>query len=328
MLRKPMVFIALIALGVGACTAGMVLGHGDLGDPGLRATLLELRASRVAVAFLAGAALSVAGVFVQGLFRNPLASPSILGTTAGASLGGQIAIMLFELLMAGTLARVIAPEMFLSLGCIAGALAALVLLMAIAGRRRDLIVLLLTGFILSSLFLSLGAFLLSLAQDSWELGRAVVAFSLGGVGGSGPRQVALALPLVVVGVAAAWMWSRPLDVLLSGEEEAQSLGVDVDEVRRWCVIWTAILTAGAVAVGGNVGFVGLVVPHAMRPFVGVEHRGLMPAAALAGGAFLVICDVLARLPEREIPLGVITGLIGAPVFLALLVRARRQGAYG
>jgi iron complex transport system permease protein len=328
MLRKPMVFTALIALGVGACTAGMLLGHGDLGDPGLRATLLELRASRVAVAFLAGAGLAVAGVFVQGLFRNPLASPSILGTTAGASLGGQIAIMLFELFMAGSLARVIAPEMFLSLGCIAGALGALVLLMAIAGRRRDLIVLLLTGFILSSLFLSLGAFLLSLAQDSWELGRAVVAFSLGGVGGSGPRQVALALPLVVVGVAAAWMWSRPLDVLLSGEEEAQSLGVDVDEVRRWCVVWTAILTAGAVAVGGNVGFVGLVVPHAMRPFVGVEHRGLMPAAALAGGAFLVICDVLARLPAREIPLGVITGLIGAPVFLALLVRARRQGAYG
>lgn len=323
-----MVFIVLIALAVGACTAGVFLGHGDLGDPGLRDTLLELRASRVAVAFLAGAALAVGGVLVQGLFRNPLASPSILGTTAGASLGGQIAIMGFELFMAGSLARVIAPEMFLSLGCIAGALGALALLMAIAGRRRDLIVLLLTGFILSSLFLSLGAFLLSLAQDSWGLGRAVVAFSLGGVGGSGPRQVALALPLVIVGMAAAWMWSRPLDVLLSGEDEAQSLGVDVDEVRRWCVVWTAILTAGAVAVGGNVGFVGLVVPHAMRPFVGVEHRGLVPAAALAGGAFLVFCDILARLPEREIPLGVITGLIGAPVFLALLVRARRQGAYG
>jgi iron complex transport system permease protein len=216
--------------------------------------------------------------------------------------------------------------MFLSLGCVAGALLALLVLMAIVGPRRDMVLLLLVGFILSSLFLSIGAFLVSLAQDSWELGRAVVAFSLGGVEGSGPRHVALAAPLVLGGVIAAWLWSRPLDLMLSGEEEAASLGVDVLAVRRWTVVWTALLTAGAVAVGGNVGFVGLVVPHALRQLVGVEHRRLVPAAALGGGCFLVLCDVASRALSRGIPLGVTTGVIGAPLFLWLLMGTTRRGA--
>ena len=113
--------------------------------------------------------------------------------------------------------------------------------------------------------------------------------------------------------------------MLSGPDEAESLGLDTGAVRRWSVVWTAILTAGAVAVGGNIGFVGLVIPHAMRPLAGIEHRWLIPASALAGGGFVVWCDVLSRLPDREIPLGVITGLVGAPVFLYLLVRAQARG---
>lgn len=327
-LHKPLVFLALLALSAAMFVAGLLIGQGDLGDAHLRDTLLDLRLARVSVAFLAGAAHAVAGVLVQGYFRNPLASPSILGTTAGASLGGQLAIVLFNVFLASKLVDYIVPEMFLSIGCMAGAAASLVLLMAITGRRRDLIFLLLTGFILSSLFLSVGSFLFALAQDSWELSRAVVAFSFGGVSGSGPRQVAFALPLVIVGIAVAWRLSQRLDLLLSGEDEAQSLGVNVDEVRFLCIVWTSVLTAGAVAVGGNVGFVGLVVPHALRPIVGVEHRLLVPASALAGGAFLVLCDIVSRLPLREIPLGVVTGLVGAPVFLLLLVRARRRGTYG
>lgn len=328
MRRPSTVILALVVIAGAVCALGLLVGHLDLGDAENRGTALKLRAARVAVAFLAGAGLAVGGVFVQGLFRNPLASPSILGTTAGATLGGQISLMLFDVLAASSLAAYIAPEMFLSLGCIAGALFSLFLLLVIAGRRRDLIMLLLTGFILSSLFLSFGSFLLALSQDAWELGRAVVAFSLGGVGGSGLRHVALAAPLVLVGIFAAWRWSGPLDLLLSGEKEARSLGVNVVEVRRWAIVWTAILTAGAVAVGGNVGFVGLVVPHAMRPIIGVEHRLLIPAAGLAGGTFLVMCDIISRVPSREIPLGVVTGLVGAPVFLVLLVRARERGIHG
>lgn len=326
--QRSLVFVGLFALSAAAVVAGLLIGHGDLADERLRDTLLDLRLARVAVAFLAGAAHAVGGVLVQGLFRNPLASPSILGTTAGASLGGQIALVVFNLFLASALADYIVPEMFLSLGCMIGAAGSLILLLVIVGRRRDLIFLLLTGFILSSLFLSVGSLVFALAQDSWELSRAVVAFSFGGVSGSGPRQVAFALPLVIAGVAMAWTLHRRLDLLLSGEDEAQSLGVNVDEVRFMCILWTAALTAGAVAVGGNVGFVGLIVPHALRPLAGVEHRYLIPASALAGGCFLVLCDIASRLPERELPLGVITGLVGAPVFLLLLVRSHRRGTYG
>ena len=129
-------------------------------------------------------------------------------------------------------------------------------------------------------------------------------------------------------VAAAWAWGRELDLFLSGEDEAASLGVDVPRVRRWVVVWAATLTAAAVALGGNVTFVGLVVPHALRPLFGVTHRRLVPAAAFAGGVFVVACDVLARLAPgpAELPLGVVTGLVGAPVFLSLLIRAGREGA--
>ncbi len=150
---------------------------------------------------------------------------------------------------------------------------------------------------------------------------------LGGVSGAGPRQAALIAIVAGVGIAAAWSWSRHLDLLLTGEEEAESLGVDTQMVKRWSVLWIAILSGGAVAVGGTIAFVGLVVPHVARSVVGLSTRVLIPASALAGGAFLVLCDVLARLlsNQGELPLGVVTGLIGAPTFLYLLLRSRYLG---
>jgi iron complex transport system permease protein len=183
---------------------------------------------------------------------------------------------------------------------------------------------------LSSLFLALGGFLTSVSQDSWDLARAVVSFTLGGVGGVGRQHLLVAFPLVMVGLVALWTWGQHLDLLLSGEDEAASLGIKVPQVRFWIVVWVAVLTAGAVSVGGNVAFVGLVVPHALRPFVGVKHRLLIPTAAVLGAIFLVACDLVARLlPTRsEVPLGVVTGLIGAPVFLFLLMRSRRTVSHG
>jgi len=164
------------------------------------------------------------------------------------------------------------------------------------------------------------------AIDESELGRAVVSFTLGGLGGVGWPHVRLALPLVGAGLIAAYLWGRPLDLLLSGDEEASTLGVDVTRARRWSIIWVAVLTAAAVALGGNIAFVGLVVPHALRPFVGSEHRRLVPAALLGGGVFLGACDLLARaLPtQTEVPLGVVTGILGAPLFLLLLLRSARE----
>lgn len=321
--KKLLTLLGLTALAVGLLS--LSVGHGKLADASLRGVFLELRASRAAVAFLAGAALAVGGVLVQGLFRNPLASPSILGTTAGASLGGQCAMVAFQFLLAGRGPAWLYPEMVLPFGCVLGAILSLLLLLALARFQSDLIVLLLTGFLLSSLCLSLSSFLTRLAQESWELGRALVTFTLGSVSGSGPRQVLLALPLVSFGIVAAFKWGKSLDLMLSGEEEAQSLGVDVAQVRLWVVVWTGLLTGAAVAVGGNVGFVGLIVPHALRPLVGPRHRALIPGAAIAGGSFLVLCDALCRaiVPQGELPLGVITGLIGAPLFLMLLTRNRR-----
>ena len=310
-----------------ASLLAVLVGAGDLSDPELRNTFLRLRGFRLASAFLAGAALAVGGVVVQGLFRNPLASPSVLGTTAGASFGGQVALLTYGLASTGS--SFVVPEMIVPVGCFVGALGALAVLLLFLRITEDLLALLLTGFVLSALFLSLSAFVTSLAQETWELGRAIVAFSLGSVSGTGPRQLSFALPLIATALVASWLWGRPLDLLLSGEEEAQAMGANVGAVRWWSAIWVSVLVAGAVSVGGNVGFVGLVVPHMLRPFAGTKHQRLIPAAALGGGAFLVSCDVVARLiPSRsEMPLGVVTGLIGAPLFLLLLIRPRQERAY-
>lgn len=326
--RAILAWICVVVALVCGVVAGMLAGDGTLADEQLRTTYLQLRAWRVANAGLAGAALAAGGVLVQGLFRNPLASPSILGTTAGASLGGVCVLLLWTAIGSTRVAAVVPAELLLPLGCFSGALMALGVLLAVAGRDASVVSLLLTGFILSSLFLSLSGLLTSFAMDTFELGRAVVAFTLGGVDTKGMRHAALAMPMVGVGATMALGWSGHLDALLSGEDEARSVGVDVDSVRRWVIIWTATLTAAAVAIGGNVLFVGLVVPHALRPFVGVEHRRLLPAAMVGGAAFVVWADVVTRvLPSRaDVPLGVVTGLVGAPVFLVLLARAARQGA--
>jgi iron complex transport system permease protein len=326
-MKIALTYAILFALLVGATCVALVVGHGSLADPALRATLLELRATRVAAALLAGAALAVGGVVAQGVFRNPLVSPSILGTTAGASLGGQLGLLALAWGAAGS---AVPAELVLPLGCLAGAGLSLTIVLLFCRERTGTLMLILTGFILSSLFLAIGGFVTSLAQDQWDLSRAVVAFTLGGVGGTSLRQVMAALPLVLVGLGACWAWSGTLDVLLSGEDEARTLGVEVGQARRWTVVWVAVLTSAAIAVGGNVAFVGLVVPHVLRPIVGVRHRRLIPAAALLGGTFLVGCDVIARVvPSRtELPLGVITGIIGAPIFLFLLARSYREVEHG
>lgn len=313
-------YLALFGLAALIAFASMTVGAGSLADEGLRDTLLSLRGARLAASFLAGAALAVGGVVVQGLLRNPLASPSILGTTAGAALGGQLVLLALPLV-----ALPVRSEMAVPIGCLLGALVSLLVLLALLRHTNDAVTLLLTGFVLSSLFLAFGSFVTSLAQNDWELGRAVVAFSLGGVSSAGTDHVLFALPLVIAGVGAAFGWGKALDLLLSGEEEARSLGVDVTRLRWWSAIWVATLVAAAVSLGGNVSFVGLVVPHVLRPFSGWSHRKLVPAAALGGGVFLAACDVVTRaIPSHgEIPLGVVTGLVGAPLFLFLLLRQRR-----
>jgi len=303
-------------------------GRGDLGDAALSARFVALRLHRSGVAFLGGAALAVAGVVVQGLFRNPLASPSVLGTSSGALFGGELVLVSSYAVLAGAAPFGLSAEMLMPIGCVLGALLSLALVLGLAPLRASAVALLLTGFLLSSLFLSLSELLKSLVQEKWQLLRVMTTLSLGNLSGAGPKQLALAGVLVCGSAGPAWLWSRELDLLSSGEEEAASLGVDLPRLRFWSVVWTAFLTAGAVAVGANAVFVGLIVPHGLRYLFGYAHRTLIPAAFLGGGTFLLCCDALCRaLPLRnELPLSVVTGLIGAPVFLRMLARLERGTA--
>jgi len=320
----------LISLSLAVGATSLLVGAGDLADATLTETLLSLRLTRVIAAGLAGAALGVGGVIVQGLFRNPLASPEIIGTTSGANFGGHAVLLASEALLVGRFPVLVSSALFLPIGSVAGALLALSVVLWVVKRRDDVVIVVVIGFLLSALFASMDGVITSLAQERWELARAMLAFTLGDVSGATPRQILLALPMIGFGIVAAFMWARPLDVLLSGEEEAATLGVHVPTARRWCVVWTALLTAGAVSLGGNVGFVGLVVPHVLRPFVGVAHRRLIPMAAIVGAAFVMGCDMIVRLvPTRsELPLGVVTGLVGAPIFFTLLMKLRIEGRNG
>jgi iron complex transport system permease protein len=303
--------------------AGLLIGRGSSADTTLQPVFLSMRAQRVAVAFLSGAGLSVCGAVVQSLFRNPLANPSILGTTSGALLGAHLALLGTVMLLGGGGVLGVAPEMLMPIGAVLGAGVSLFTLLAVVSLRVSPLVLLLTGWALMMLFQSLGTLLTHLYAEAWELNRAVNALNVGSLSGVGPKQVLLSLVMTLGGAIPALLSAGTLDVLLSGEEEAESLGVDVQRERFWLVMWVSLMTAGAVAVGGSVGFVGLIVPHALRPWVGQRHRSLLPAAFLAGGTFVVACDVICRLIPADVPLGVITDLIGAPIFLRMLIRLAR-----
>ena len=324
--------VLTLALALMVCWR-LLVGPGELADARIGAAILALRIDAVLVAALAGAGLAVAGVLTQGLFRNPLAAPGVIGVGAGANLGGMVALAAFELSRIGAGADSplagVSPELFLPLGCIAGAAITLGVLLAVLRLSSDPLTVILAGVVMGLFFGSLGGFLQALVAEQWELARAVLNFSLGDIAGKGMRHVLLAAPMVLIGIVGAWLMGRHLDLLLSGEEEAASLGVDLVATRRWAVIWCALLVAAAVAIGGNVAFVGLMVPHLIRRTVGTGHRRLVPLAALGGAVFVLACDAIsATLDTRSyIPIGVITGLVGAPLFLHLLLGSRRRGAW-
>lgn len=304
----------------------LLVGVGDLSDATWGCTFLKLRGLRILAACLVGSGLAIAGVVMQGLFRNPLADPGVIGTSAGAVLGGMLTVLISFLVGSGGW---FSPVILLPIGCVGGGLLSLWLVLLVAKRSSDNLSVLLAGVVLGMLFASVGAALNAWAQRDYDLARSLMAFSFGSIDAKGLEHLLLATPLVLGGVWASWRWAPCLDVLLSGEEEAASLGVDLARSRRWLIVWATLPVAGAVAVGGGIAFVGLVVPHLLRGLVGPLHRGLLPCAAIGGAIFVLACDVLARsLPTQgEIPLGVISGLIGAPLFLYLMVSTRREAQF-
>ena len=283
----------------------------------LAASLLELRAGRASVAFVTGAALALAGVLMQALLRNPLADPYILGISAGASVGALAAMLLM------------AAAVTIDAAALAGAVGVAMFLYALA--RRDLrqggaeggtSMLLLTGVIVSSLCMAIITLMLSIAPEG-QL-RNMVFWMIGDLAGA-PVRV---LPWLVLAGALlfALRSARGMNVMALHAEAAVTLGVRVGALRKGLFFVSGLLTASAVTSAGSVGFVGLIVPHACRFAFGPDHRVLIPAAVLAGGSFLVLCDTLARtvVAPQQLPVGAVTAIIGAPVFLYQLHRLRRS----
>jgi iron complex transport system permease protein len=284
--------------------------------------VLAIRAPRVVVAVLVGAALAVAGAQMQGLFQNPMASPDIIATSAGAALGAVLALVL------GVAQQ---SALWLPILAFAGALASLFVVYTLTtrGGRTPVAMLLLAGVALSTLLAAITSFLITIHWVRVEVAHEVVFWLLGGLDSRTWTHVWLAGVPIALGLVAALAVARDLDLFLSGEEAAASLGVDVERVKRTVLVIAALLTGAAVAVSGVVGFVGLIVPHAVRLLVGPAHRRVIPMTALVGATFLVMADLVARtaLTPHEISLGVVTACCGAPCFLWLLLRYRREVGY-
>jgi iron complex transport system permease protein len=283
-----------------------------------RTILFDIRLPRVALIAVSGAALASAGAAYQGLFRNPLADPYLVGVAAGAGLG---ATLVFVLNLSGTVLGLGAVP----LGAFLGALATVALVMASAqvGRSLPISTMLLAGVAIGAFASAFTTFLMLRTPEGM---RRAFDWLLGGYSGGGWRPVWIVLPYVVAGLAALQLHARALNILQLDEEQARQLGLHVERVKLVVVLAATLMTAAVVAFGGLIGFVGLVVPHALRLLGGPDYRRLLPLSAIGGAAFLLVADLLARtvLAPQELPVGVITALAGAPFFVFLLRRLKRS----
>jgi iron complex transport system permease protein len=310
----------LLSLGTGPGGIGLGEALGLVGerlageDIGLRgAIVLDLRLPRALLAGLVGAALAAAGAVCQGLFRNPMADPGVLGVSSGAALFAVIGLLL-GLDHAGLWA--------IPLVSAAGAAAAMGLLLLLAGARASLAVLLLSGVALGALCSALITVCQALAAHQWDFGLKVVYWLMGSFEGRTWTHLGWALPPVALGIGLSLWVRRDLDALHLGNDTAASLGVDLVRLRVLAVAAAALLVGTATALTGVIAFVGLVAPHLARMSSGPGHRTLVPLAALYGASATIVVDAVARAQSRVlVPPGVITSLVGAPFFLWLL-RAR------
>lgn len=297
----------------------------DLGiaiDGENEAILWAIRLPRVALGLLVGAGLALAGATLQGIFRNPLADPGLIGVASGASLGAVAAIVLgFSAL----------GEATLPVAAFLGGLLATLVVYGLArfDGRTEVVTLLLTGLAINAIAGAGIGYLVFRATDT-EV-RDAIFWTLGSLGGATWPVVLSAAPFVLLGLVLMPLFARELNLLILGEREATHLGVATERVRVILITVVALTTGAAVAVAGTVGFIGLIVPHLVRLAAGPDNRVVLPASALAGAALLVLADLLARTvaAPAELPLGVVTSLIGGPFFLWLLHRTRRaHGGWG
>lgn len=337
--RDVAVFATLAALLAIATVASLALGAATLPLDAVLGALLDsagntesfivrsLRLPRAVLGLGVGASLAVSGALLQGLFRNPLADPGLLGVTGGA--GAAVALTLVGL---GAIAAIAGPiPSGLSWGLIPivaflGGLVAVAVVFVIGSYRgrTSVAAMLLAGIAVNALAGTVTGFAIFLADDARL--RDLTFWSLGGLGGASWPLVQLTVPLMLVALIGSMLLARPLDLLLLGEREARHLGVRVEGVKRLIVGLAALLVGLSVAAAGGVGFIGLVVPHLARMVLGPSHARVLPASALLGGALVVGADLVSRtvVAPAELPLGLVTALLGAPFFLGILVAWRRR----
>lgn len=284
-------------------------------EPITETIVADIRLPRIILASLVGAALAVAGATYQGLFRNPLADPYLIGVAQGAALGATVGFLLPW--------KITSIEI-VPLFAFGGALLAVAIVYSIArvGKTLPVTTLILAGVALGAFLASITSYLIIASGDklhgiiSWLLGR----FSLSNWG-----QIAAVAPYIFGGVLVIWLYARPLNIMQLDEEQAQQLGIDVEKVKLVLLVAATLITAAAVSFCGTIGFVGIIVPHAIRLLWGPDHRFLLPLSTFAGAILLVLADTAARtiLAPAEIPVGVITAFLGAPFFLYLLRQKKR-----
>jgi iron complex transport system permease protein len=338
-LKRPIPLFALAALLSivgGLCIGAFPVGFAELlsaiglsnrpFDDTTAAVLYAIRAPRVIAAFTVGAALAAGGAAMQSLFRNPLADPGLLGVSSGAALAAVSVIVLGEKVM-----HIVPPALkpwLLPIAAFLGGLLATIVVYRLAARGGITLVgtLLLAGIAINALA-SAGIGMLVFIADEQQL-RTLIFWTMGGFGAVTWVAILPALLVLAITIPTLLPAAHLLDALALGEREAGHVGVDVERLKRRLVAQVALAVGAGVAISGTVGFVGLIAPHIVRLLLGPAHRTLLPAAALFGGAFLVLADALARtiVSPAELPIGVLTALVGGPFFLWLLAgRAAREG---
>jgi iron complex transport system permease protein len=323
MRRLPVLFgLALVVLigFVFSLTAGKVwvpLSAWGSGDPRWW-IIVELRLPRALLGLAIGAVLGLSGAVLQGYLRNPLADPALIGVSSTAGLGAVIAILL----------GLGAAPFVLFGSAMAGAAAAVILLAVLVGRSGSALAFILAGTVLQSLAGSITAFLISIAPNPFATAE-ILGWMMGALTDRSLEDVVRALPFMAAGCAVLGVTGRSLDLLSLGEETARSLGVRTGRLQAWIALGTGLAVGSAVAVSGVVGFVGLIVPHLVRPLVGQRPSDVLLPSALGGAALVLFADSLVRLAPGavEIRLGIAMALLGTPFFFALLLRFRRSHAW-
>lgn len=301
-------------LGLGESLAALFRGQGGP----VVLVMQEIRLPRAILGALTGAAFGLAGAAMQGYLRNPLAEPGLIGVSSSAALGAVIA------LQTGLAA---AFALALPLAALAGAAASVLLILLLAGPRGGALALILAGIAISALTAALTSLVLNLSPNPFAA-MEIVYWMMGSLADRSMTHVWLAAPFILIGMAALLVLGPGLDALTLGEDAAQSMGVNMARLRWILILGTASAIGASVAVAGAVGFVGLVVPHILRPLVGARPSRLLPAAALGGAAMLLAADIATRLiaPDKDLKLGVLTAIVGTPFFLHLIWRMRRVEA--